>query len=294
MNRLILLLAIAAALLAGCAQQTRTTSSVVDYLYPKQSDTTVTASIPQLNLPLRVGIAFVPDQGSQTKGVNTWSAHLSGGGLTESKKTELLEKVAAHFRDYEFVGTIDVIPSAYLTRGGSFANLDQIRAMYGIDVIALVSYDQVQFTDEGWLTLTYWTLVGAYVVSGEKNDTSTMLDTVVYDIPSRNMLFRAPGTSTVKGRATPINLSEELRTDSIKGFEVAADAMIINLDQQLASFMEKIKREPERVKLVHGTKYTGAASWTDVLWMLLAAIATTIYRKRHARAPGRFRQTSPD
>jgi rhombotail lipoprotein len=142
-----------------------------------------------------------------------WTGIIGVSSLTEAEKTNLLDKVADNFRKYDFVSEIEVIPSAYLTEGGSFQNLDQIKTMYGTDVIALVSYDQVQFTDEGLLSLTYWTLLAAYVISGEKNDTSTMLDTAVYDIESRKMLFRAPGTSSIKGRSTPINLSEELRAD---------------------------------------------------------------------------------
>lgn len=109
------------------------------------------------------------------------------------------------------MSNIAVIPSDYLTRGGSFTNLNQIKNMYDIDVIALVSYDQVQFTNSDFLSLSYWTLVGAYVVSGDKNDTNTMIDTAVFDIDSRSMLFRAPGTSNVKGRSTPIELKQELR-----------------------------------------------------------------------------------
>ena len=60
--------------------------------------------------------------------------------------------------------------------------------MFGIDVIALVSYDIVQFTGEGLSSISYWTLVGAYAVRGEKNDTHTMIDAAVYDIASRKHL----------------------------------------------------------------------------------------------------------
>jgi rhombotail lipoprotein len=90
--------------------------------------------------------------------------------------------------------------------------------MYNVDVVALLSYDQAQFTDEGALSLTYLTIVGAYLVPAEKNDTHTMLDAVVYDIRSRKMLFRAPGTSQIKGHATLMNLSEQRRKDSDAGF----------------------------------------------------------------------------
>lgn len=260
------------ALVQGCAgQQSRTRSSVVDYLYPTETEKKVQPSTPVLNIPLTVGIAFVPEQSAQSRGINMWSGVVGGGALTEAKKIEILEKIADHFRRYEFVSEIEVIPSAYLTAGGSFSNLEQIKTMYGIDVIALVSYDQVQFTDEGLLSLTYWTLVGAYVVSGEKNDTNTMLDTVVYDIKSKKMLFRAPGTSSVKGKATPINLSEELRLDSLKGIEEASDRMTTNLDVQLTKFRAKIKNRPDQVKVVHSEGYSGGGAIT-LLEMVIVLI----------------------
>jgi rhombotail lipoprotein len=217
--------------------------------------------MPTLNIPIKVGIAFVPEQSSRSRGNNIWSGVVDGGSLTEAEKSDLLEKVADNFRQYEFVDEIEVIPSDYLTEGGSFQNLDQIKTMYGTDVIALVSYDQVQFTNEGLLSLSYWTLVGVYVISGEKNDTSTMLDTAVYDIESRKMLFRAPGTSNIKVSSTPINLSEELRVDSITGFKEAAEKMTDNLDLQLTKFREKIKTEPEKAKIVYREGYSGGGAF---------------------------------
>ena len=282
----VLSILVAAALIAGCAgQQTRTRSSVVDYLYPRQADRIVEPSVPILHIPVTVGIAFVPEESSRSRGVNFWTgvgSSIGGGALTEANKMALLEKVADHFRAQKFVSDIEVIPSAYLTTAGSFSNLDQIRTMYGIDVIALVSCDQVQFTDEGLLSLTYWTLAGAYVISGEKNDTSTMLDTAVYDIPSRKMLFRAPGTNNVKGSATPANLSEELRQDSMKSFLDATENMIANLDVQLNSFREKIKRNPEQVQVVQRAGYSdgGAIGWLNGAAFLLFA-AAAFYRRRY-------------
>ena len=254
-----LIMLILVAFLSGCAGlQIRTKSSVVDYLYPGGSETIVEPSIPVLSIPLKVGIAFVPATPDRSSGKRLWTDAVGGGAFTEAKKAELLEKIADNFRQYKFVSEIEVIPSVYLTAGGGFSNLEQIRTMYGIDIIALVSFDQVQFTDEGWLSFTYWTIIGAYIISGEKNDTSTMLDTAVFDIQSKKMLFRAPGTSNIKGSATPINLNVELRADSMKSFEEAADKMIANLDKQLSSFRAKIKKNPEKVKITYSSGYSGS------------------------------------
>lgn len=265
-------------LMTGCANQpVNTKSSVMEYLYPNSGDTNVTPAIPHLNLPLRIGVAFVPASKQRSYSHNFWTGQSYSGSLSEAKKSELLEAVAANFRDLDFVNSIEVIPTAYLTPGGSFSNLSQIKTMYGIDVIALVSYDQIQFTDEGILSLSYWTIVGAYVVSGEKNDTSTLMDTVVYDISSKKMLFRAPGTSQVTGKSTPVNLSEQLRADSIQGFEQAADNMVVNLKSQLETFREKIKENPEQVNISHRAAYTGGGAtglWDIGILLTLSLMAS--------------------
>ncbi|MFV2056527.1 MAG: rhombotarget lipoprotein [Thiohalomonadales bacterium] len=271
--------------LLGCTnQQIRSRSSIVDYLYPNGSDVKEQPSVPTLRLPLNVGIAFVPDQKITSQGRNAWTGFTGtvGSALTSVSKSELLEKVASGFRNLDYVNDIEVIPSVYLTASGGFSNLAQIQTMYGIDIIALVSYDQVQFTDSGALSLTYWTIVGAYVVSGEKNDTSTMLDTVVYDIKSKKMLFRAPGTSVIKGQATPINISKELRVDSIKGFNLAAEKMTTNLETQLEKFREKIKKNPEKVKIIQDKNYPkigggGKTSLYELILVLLIFGARRIF-----------------
>ncbi len=282
-NKILIILTVffTLALLSCGNQQTRSKSSVVDYLYPTDANTVIQPSIPTLHLPLKVGIAFVPEQETTTRGRNQWTGAVgSGAALTSATKAELLDKVADNFKELDFVSEIEVIPTEYLTYGGSFNNLEQIQTMYGIDVIALVSYDQVQFTDEGFLSLTYWTIVGAYVVSGEINDTSTMLDTVVYDIKSKKMLFRAPGTSVVKGSATPVNLSQELREDSIKGFNLAAEKMTSNLHSQLVRFKDKIKQNPEQVKIVHREGYSGSGGGGALnLYSLLIMLFIFIVKK---------------
>jgi len=263
-NLFLFMLSVLFMLTAGCAGMAsgptrHATTSVVDYLYPNAKEPIAEQGIPVLSLPMRVGIAFVPEQ--------------MGGSLTEARKTELLDRVAQHFRKLEFIKSIEIIPSAYLTPKGGFANLDQIRTMYGIDTIALVSYDQAQFTDEGVVSLVYWTIVGAYVVPGEKNSTSTMVDTVIMHIPSRKMLFRAPGVGQIKGYATPVNLGEQLRKDSDKAFDEAVDKMIGNLDQQLVAFQEKVKSSPEEYKVVKAPNYKGGGALDTATAVLLGLLA---------------------
>ena len=88
-----------------------------------------------------------------------------------------------------------MIPSTYLSSQGGFEDLAKIRAAFGVDLIGLVGVDQVQFEDTGTSSWSYWTVVGAYVVKGQKHETHTVLETAVYDITSRSLLFRASGES---------------------------------------------------------------------------------------------------
>lgn len=255
--------------LAGCVTQgTRATSSVYAYLYPDEDNVIVEPQRAVIKIPVNVGIAFVP-QDSARGASGSWLGYRDPVELDSVKKRELLEKVAARFEQYEFIGHIEIIPTSYLRSGGSFENLGQVARMHNVDIMALVSYDQVQTTDEGASTISYWTLIGTYFVEGEKNTTTTLLDTAVFDVASRRMLFRAPGTSKVKGDATLIDLAVELRKDSYAGFEQAADDMIKALDAELARFRESVKERPEDFKIIERKGYTshggGAVGWPFVL-----------------------------
>jgi rhombotail lipoprotein len=141
-------------LLVACAtSSSRTYSSVVEYLYPGKAEPLEKMSIPVLSLPLKVGIAFVPEAAPTRFGMPLAKMPGRFSAITEQERIALMKEVSEDFSKYAFVKQpIELIPSQYLTPGGSFTNLDQIHTMCGIDVIALISYDQVQFTDEGRLT----------------------------------------------------------------------------------------------------------------------------------------------
>ncbi|MET4692436.1 rhombotarget lipoprotein [Endozoicomonas lisbonensis] len=233
--------------LAGCQTTSQyRNSSVVDYLYPKSDQHVVSEEIPRLVLPLKVGVAFTP------------GSH--GTSLTEASKMELMSDVSKHFESLDFVDSIEVIPSGYLRPEGSFANLEQLKRMFGIDVIALISYDQTRFTDEGFASIAYWTLVGAYLVPGEKNATHTLIDAVLYDIDSQKLLFRAPGVSVVKSKATPVNLKEQVREDSLEGFQLASEDLVGNLKVQLDRFQTRVESTPEQFEVIRSEGYRGSGS----------------------------------
>lgn len=267
-------------MLTGCAgMQSRAVSSSYSFLYPEKAEQVEQPGTAVLNLPVRVGIAFVPETQSRS-GYSFWQGMKVSNQMPEAYKQQLLRNVADAFEDKEFIDSIEVIPSAFLRKGGSFENLDQLATMYHVDVVALVSYDQIQVTDEGAASLAYWTLVGAYLIEGEKNTTTTLIDTAVYDIKSRRMLFRAPGTSEVKASATLINQSEALRENSMEGMSLAADEMIRNLDLELERFREKVKERPNDYRVTRSDGYSGGGEALPLLPLLFLSFLLTIRRRR--------------
>jgi rhombotail lipoprotein len=214
---------------AGCAGAgpTRTTSSALDFLYPQGRAASAPATEVTLRMPLRVGLAFSPGTSQEV--------------ITEQQKQELLGRVAAAFEERAAIGHLEVVPSTYLKSRGSFANLDQLRASLGLDLMVLLSYDQSRFTESTRSSWTYLTVVGPLLIQGEKNETFTVVDAVVYDIPSRVLLFRAAGDSTVRGRSNPLSVDRRQRELAGQGFEKATTTLIANLKIELARFEEQAK-----------------------------------------------------
>lgn len=231
---LALITLIAAITLGGCAsmagpREAKQAASIVDYLYPKTTFAPqLTSGVTLLKPPVRVGIAFVPtDAKART--------------LPETEKIKLMEKVKAAFSGQAFIGSIEIIPSQYLMPAGGFNNMEQVASMFNVDVMAMVSYDQIQFTDSNSLSVLYWTVIGAYLVNGNEYDTQTMLDISVFDVASRKLLLRAPGTSQVKGGANLSSFSERARAARIEGYNKAVDQLIPTLQTEIQAFREGLK-----------------------------------------------------
>src|SRR5215213_5446287 len=223
-------LLIAAAGCTGTLPPSRRVNSALDFLYPQGAATAEPASHVVLKLPLRVGLAFAPNRENRAD------------PITEEQKQRLLARVAGAFKEHKAIGNLEVVPTTYLQPGGGFANLEQLRRSLGLDLMVLLSYDQSQFTESTRASWTYFTVVGPFLIAGEKNATRTVIDAVVYDIHSQALLFRAAGESTVKGHSSPLNVNQKRRTFASEGFEKATGSLIASLNTALEQFEEQAKR----------------------------------------------------
>lgn len=238
MRRLIGLV-LAVTLLGGCSAFNDTagrrqgvSSSLVDFLYPNgERPPAPDDAIPNLAVPLRVGIAFVPGRDPLTP------------GLTEAHKNALLGKVKAAFADRPFIRDIQIVPEAYLRPRKGFETIDQLALLHGFDVMALVSYDQVVHTDQNNAALLYWTIVGAYVIPGSNTDVQTFVDAAIFDVKTHKLLLRAPGIDRVERTTTLIGVAEERRKARERSFDNAVADLTRNLDKEVEAFRDRIKSD---------------------------------------------------
>ncbi len=203
---------------SGGSRREGVSSSLVEYLYPEgEKPPTQSRQFPQLRLPLTIGVAFVP---------------LKPGGshaLSEAERMKMLYDVKTAISGRDFIEEIAVIPEAYMRAGRGFTTVEETARLYGLDVMALVSYDLVKNTAEKASSLLYWTIVGATAVEGNKNDVQTFVDTAVFDVATKKLLFRAPGASETQNER--------------QALELAMAEMTKNLDDELARFNERIRTD---------------------------------------------------
>ena len=233
------LAAVLGLLSAGCSSPVTVSrqSNLMEYLSASEQKAPAAEAV--LQLPLAVGVAFLP--GGSTKNSDNNFMNSSRGGtvfITAEQERRLAGEIQARFAAKPWVKDVKVIPSFYLSEHGGLGDVEKVAALNHVDIMILVALNQVQFTNPQWYSWTNWTFVGAYTVKGDKNDTSTYIDASVFHVPSRTMLFRADGTSTLKGSATWAQREEKLRVKSMESLHLAMDALCLHLDDAAASFRD--------------------------------------------------------
>lgn len=239
----------------GCAtpETVQRRSSLASYLGAKPAATPAPPRTgpAQVEFPLRIGIAFVPADPTQTHGDAFGANPL--GPVGPGQEAELQQKVAASFAGRPWAREVKTIPSMYLAKGGGFEDLEKVARTFGVEVIALVSVDQVQFSNPRWYAWTYWTLVGAYMVKGDKNDTTTVVDAAIYHVPSRTLLFRAGGVGTAKGSSTWSSREASFREQSRESLSLAMTHLSASLDTAVLGFRQDLQTGVRKdVQLVDG------------------------------------------
>lgn len=123
------------------------------------------------------------------------------------------------------------------------------------------------------------------MVKGNKNDVQTFVDTAVFDVATRKLLFRAPGVNEFRSSSTLVDVERDVRAAQQKGFELAMADMTVNLDKELSTFKERIKSDGSvRVTRAGGTGEGGGGAADTPFLALLASAILLPARRRLRRA----------
>jgi rhombotail lipoprotein len=285
-----LILVILATTLAGCElvscrhcrSEARNSSSLVDFLYPNGARLPARNSIPALKLPVRVGLAFLPSRNGAT-----------AEGLEAARREALLERIRQRFASRKFVGQIVLVPDYYLSGNRGFDGLAGVQRLYNVDVLALVSYDQVSYRDDNTWSLGYLTIVGAYVMKGTRHDVATLMDLAVVDPASRSILLRAGGTDERHGTTTLVSENRQTRESRTEGFDQATDQLIDHFDTALTQFEADVREGKANVNVVDHDGRTVSGGGGSFDWFWLAVLAFVLACRGHLMSRTKAARTGP-
>lgn len=266
-------------LLGGCAalftrsiQRNEHTSSLVDYLYPGAAPP-VQDAVPVLHLPLTVGVAFLP----AAPGYNA--------SVGETEKQAVLEAIRERFQTRGFVREIVPIPDYYLAGQKGFDGLASLQRLYKLDLVALVSYDQVARQSANELSVAYLTIVGQYIFPGTSQGVNSMVDLAVVHPATRSLVLRAAGIDSRKGASTEAGSAGRLQARSVESFKAAAANMVDNFDTELLGFEDKVRKGTARVQIANRGSGGGGAFDGLLLGLLALTLAGGLARKARGKAP---------
>ncbi|HME40877.1 MAG TPA: rhombotarget lipoprotein [Steroidobacteraceae bacterium] len=259
--------------LPSCQRHTQNSTSLVDFLYPNGAAPPPQDMQPQLRLPLRVGLAFLPSRGME-----------GDNGLDAAHKEALLQEIRQRFISRKFVAEIVVIPDYYLQGKSGFAGLEGVQRLYSVDLMALVSYDQVAHEDDNNWSLGYVTIVGAYILKGTRHDVSTLVDLAVVDPATHSLVLRAGGFDNRHGNVTLIDEPRRLREAAADGFTAATRQMIDHFDAALTAFEAQVRDGKANVHVVSNQRGSGGGGgsfgWLSLFALLPLALMSARRRVR--------------
>jgi rhombotail lipoprotein len=219
-------------------------SPLVEFLYG-HGEVPPVASEVHLELPIRVGVSFLPASGR--------------AGPSAVEREKVLAAIRDNFKARPYVTEIVPIPDYYLRAGGNdgLTQIQQVSRLNQLDLFALLSYDQVTDLTTNKNSLAYLTIVGAFIVRGDRHETHTLLDLAVVDPRTRTLVVRSGGTSSLAGNTTLIEADHHETAQRARGFELATASLVDNFKRELTEFEGRVREGTAPVKVTRRTSGGG-------------------------------------
>jgi rhombotail lipoprotein len=237
--------------LLHCGKTQRASTPLVRFLYGDEARVPRHDAQVQLQLPIRVGLAFLPPRPG---GLNE--------GPTAVERERILRAIRGNFANLPYVAEIVPVPAYYfeMTRGDGMQQLEQLARLQRLDLMALISYDQRSTTRENRRALAYLTIVGAAIMKGNHNETQTIIDLAVVEPIGRSLVLRAGGISSTANSAAAIDQGHKLQKQQRVGFDLATDNLIANFRTELADFESRVKAGTADIRVVNRARTSGGGN----------------------------------
>jgi rhombotail lipoprotein len=262
MAQIRLIFVAAAALgLSGCAalfdglnrdRHHAASSPLVGFLYGNNEIPPVADEV-HLELPIRVGVTFLASQ--------------RRSGPSAIDRDQVLSAIRDNFKSRPYVSEIVPIPDYYLRTGGNdgLTQVEQISRLNRLDLFAIVSWDQVTDTTANKNSLAYLTIVGAYFVRGDRNETHTLLDIALIDPRTKTLVLRSGGASALAGNTTLIDADRHETAQRSQGFELATANLVDNFKRELTEFEGRVREGTAPMKVTRRSSGGGGGGFGGAL-----------------------------
>lgn len=263
-----------------CGEERAASTPLVEFLYGSHQRIPKRDAAVTLQLPIRVGLAFLPSRGGTEE------------GPSPKERERILSSIRASFSDLPYVSQIVPVPDYYfdMSRGDGMRQLDQLARLQNLDLMALISYDQRTQVSENRRSFAYLTIVGTLFVKGNHNETQTIIDLAVVEPTGRSLVLRAGGVSSAANTVAAIDQPGKLRKQQRVGFDQATDALIANFRTELVDFENRVRAGTADVKVVRQARPGGGGALDPVMLVLLLGLLATVVVARkcfHGRRPFR-------
>jgi rhombotail lipoprotein len=264
-----------------CGRSQRASTPLVDFLYGDGQRVPKRDEVVTLNLPIRVGLAFLPSRSGNPN-----------EGPTPVQRERILSSIRANFAGLPYVSEIVPVPAYYfdMSNGNGMQQLEQLARLQRLDLMALISYDQRSSTTENRRAITYLTIVGGMIFEGTHNQTQTIIDLAVVEPRGRSLVLRAGGVSSGSDSTSAIDQSHKLAKQQRVGFDQATEKLVANFRTELADFETRVRAGTADVKVVRQSRSGGGGGGAFdavTITLLLGLLATLIVARRARESCGR-------
>tara|TARA_R110002167_G_scaffold130988_6_gene314651 strand:- start:671 stop:1570 length:900 start_codon:yes stop_codon:yes gene_type:complete len=211
--------------LQGCVIGPRSSASQgLSQILEPVTDSLVSINKEPLIFPATIAILMIPSP--DTNMVPNSTLRLAA----EELKQKLLE-------NEKYINGVIVVSNSDIQEK---ITLKTLRNMYGVDIVAIISYQQDQRSSRNsFLSFLDIAIVPAYTIPSVKVTTSTVVDGKIVHIPSNAIIFRASGLNERSTHMTPVSSQENgTNEESIEGLKASIVDLGGNVSHILSGLSE--------------------------------------------------------